>query len=63
MMGIHMMKCYLGKKVLNTLVNSRLTKPSAICIGNRMDESAIWEKFARQQKNCMRRSRVLYELL
>ena len=36
----------------------------SICIGNhRMDESAIWEKIARQQKNYTRRSRVLFELL
>ena len=34
-----------------------------ISIGNCMDESAIWEKIARQQKNCTRRSRVLFELL
>ena len=27
-----------------------------------MDESAIWEKLARQQENCTRRSRVLFEL-
>ena len=27
-----------------------------ICIGKRMDESAIWEKIARQQENHMRRS-------
>ena len=38
-------------------------KPCAICIGNHMDESVIWEKIARQQKNCTRRSRVLFELL
>ena len=36
---------------------------TAISIGNRMDESAIWEKIERQQKNCMKRSRVLFELL
>ena len=28
-----------------------------------MDESAIGEKIARQEKNCTRRSRVLFELL
>ena len=25
---------------------------NAVCIGNRMHKSAIWEKIARQQKNC-----------
>ena len=40
-----------------------LTKGKVICIGNCMDESAIWEKIARQLKNCTRRSRVLFELL
>ena len=34
-----------------------------ICIGNCMDESAIWKKIARQQENCTRQSRVLFELL
>ena len=34
-----------------------------IHIGNRMDESAIWEKIARQQEYCTRRSQVLFELL
>ena len=35
-----------------------------ICIGNyRMDKSAIWEKNARQQNNCTKRSRVLFKLL
>ena len=40
-----------------------LVSYTLVCIGNRMDESAIWEKIAWQQKNCMRRSRVLFELL
>ena len=34
-----------------------------ISVGNRMDESAIWEKIAWQQENRTRRSRVLLELL
>ena len=33
-----------------------------ISIGNHMDEGVIWEKITQQQKNCMRRSRVLFEL-
>ena len=28
-----------------------------------MDESAIWDKIARQQENCTRRRQVLFELL
>ena len=35
----------------------------AICIGYLMDESAIWEKIARQQKKCTRLNQVLFELL
>ena len=34
-----------------------------IGIGNRMDESAIWEKIAWQQEYCTRQSRVLFEPL
>ena len=34
-----------------------------ICIGNHVDEGAIWEKIARQQENYTRRSRALFELL
>ena len=34
-----------------------------ISIDNRMDQSVIWEKIARQQENRMRWSQVLFELL
>ena len=36
---------------------------SAICIGNPMDDSVIWEKIARQQENCTRLSQGLFGLL
>ena len=32
-----------------------------ISIGNRMDESTIWEIIARKQENRTRQSRVLFE--
>ena len=34
-----------------------------VCIGNRMDESVIWEKISWQQENYTRRNQVLFELL
>ena len=40
-----------------------LLKLVVICIGKHMDESAIWEKIARQQENCTRQIRVLLKLL
>ena len=39
-----------------------MNDPSLVCmfcIGNHMDESAIWEKIAQHQENCT----MLYELL
>ena len=55
-----------GVSFKNCIVVSACVKNlwvTSISIGNRMDESAIWEKIAWQQENCTRRSRVLFELL
>ena len=35
----------------------------SLSTGNRMDESAIWEKIARQQENCTRRHPCDYLLI
>ena len=56
-------KHLVHKRELHFSSPTNITIDYTVSIGNRMDESAIWEKIARQQKNCTRRSRVLFELL
>ena len=52
-----------GTELVGLYPTASLASLDQICIGNRMDESAIWEKIAWQQENRPRRSRVLFKLL